>query len=142
MNRSRITCVDTRSKSSKLFNLKYLAILILALAGLPFLDTAQEATIVGTITDPSGAAVPNVTVTITNVETGRINTATSNDAGLFVTPGLPIGKYDVKAEAATAGFKVEETKGIVLNVKDRVLVGFQIKLGPTAGTVSVVYSPI
>ena len=142
MNRSKVTCVETRSNSFKIINLKYLAILILLLAGLPFLAAAQEATIVGTVTDPSGGVVPNVKITITNVETGRATTASSNDSGQFAMPGLPIGRYDVKAESPTAGFKVEETKGIILNVNDRVRVDFQMKLGTAAETISVESSAI
>jgi hypothetical protein len=100
-----------------------------------FLASAQEGTIVGTVTDPSGAAVPNVTVTITQVDTGRTHTYTTNDAGQYVAPSLPIGKYDLKA--TSTGFKVEETKGIVLNVSDRIRVDFQMKLGTASETVSV-----
>jgi hypothetical protein len=142
MNRSTFSSVYARINFNKLFNLKYLALLILALAALPFLAAAQEATLVGTVTDPSGGVVPNVTVTGTNVETGRAHTTTSNDAGQFVLPGLPIGKYDLKAESAAGGFKVEETKGIILNVNDRVRVDFQMKLGTKAETVSVESSEI
>jgi hypothetical protein len=116
-------------------NIRYLLILFLLLAGLPFLAAAQEATIVGTVTDPSGGVVPNVTITVTHVETGRVRTVASNDAGQFAAASLPIGRYDVRAEAA--GFKVEETKGIILNVNDRIRVDFQMKLGAKSETVSV-----
>jgi hypothetical protein len=109
--------------------------LCLLLAGLPFLVAAQEATIVGTVTDPSGGVVPNVTITVTNVGTGYVRTFTSNDVGQFVAPGLPIGKYDLKAEST--GFKVEESRGVILNVNDRIRVDFQMKMGTKAETVSV-----
>ena len=81
MNRSRITCVELRSNSYKLFNLRYLAILILAMVGLPFLAYGQDSTIVGSVTDPAGAVVPNVTVTITHVETGKTRVVTTSDSG-------------------------------------------------------------
>ncbi|MGB9471934.1 MAG: carboxypeptidase-like regulatory domain-containing protein, partial [Candidatus Acidiferrum sp.] len=54
---------------------------LLLLLGLPFFAAAQEATIVGTVTDPSGSVVPNVTVTITNTKTGAVRTMTTNDVG-------------------------------------------------------------
>jgi Carboxypeptidase regulatory-like domain len=111
------------------------AVVLLIFLGLPFFAAAQEATIVGTVTDPSGSVVPNVAVTITNVKTGAIRTLTTNDVGQFVAPGLPIGTYDLKAEAS--GFKVEESKGVVLNVNDRIRVDFQMKMGTKAETVSV-----
>jgi len=102
---------------------------------LPFLAYGQTATIVGTITDPSGAVVPNVTITVTHVETNRAITLTSNEAGQYVVPDIPIGHYNVKASAA--GFKVAERTGIVLNVGERERVDFQLVLGTTAQSVSV-----
>jgi len=109
--------------------------LLLLFLGLPLFVAAQEATLVGTVTDPSGSVVPNVTITITNVRTGVIRTQTTNDVGQYVAPGLPIGMYDLKAEAS--GFKLEETKGVVLNVNDRIRVDFQMKMGTKAEVVSV-----
>ena len=116
-------------------NFRYLWILCLLLAGLPFLAAAQEATIVGTVTDPAGSVVPNVTITVINTGTGYIRTFTTNDVGQFVAPGLPIGTYDLRAESS--GFKVEESKGVVLNVNDRTRVDFQMKMGTKSETVSV-----
>jgi len=102
---------------------------------LPFLAYGQTATIVGTITDPSGAVVPNVTITVTHVETNRAITLTSNEAGQFVVPDIPIGHYNVKASAT--GFKVAERTGIVLDVSQRERIDFQLVLGTTAQSVSV-----
>jgi hypothetical protein len=116
-------------------NVRYLWILCLLLAGLPFLAAAQEATIVGTVTDPAGSVVPNVTVTVTNTGTGYVRTFTTNDVGQYVAPGLPIGNYDLKAESS--GFKIEESKGVVLNVNDRTRIDFQMKMGTKSETVSV-----
>src|SRR5262245_26237115 len=61
---------------------------------------AQEATLVGTVTDPSGAAVPNVTITITNTETSLVTHSTTNDVGQYVVPHLNIGHYNVRAQGA------------------------------------------
>jgi len=117
-----------------------LAILILAMLSLPFLAYGQNATIIGTVTDPSGAVVPNVTITITQVETARATVYTSNDAGEYVAPEIPIGHYNVKASAT--GFKVAERLGIVLYEHDRTRVDFQLQLGTTAQSVSVEANPI
>jgi hypothetical protein len=103
--------------------------------GLPLLVQAQEATIVGTVTDPSGGVVPNVSITITNVSEGTAHTFTTNDAGQYVAQGLAIGKYDLRAEAA--GFRVQESKGVVLNVSDRVRVDFQMQVGMKSETVTI-----
>src|SRR5271157_1312736 len=104
MNRSTITCICGRISFFKASNLKYLAILLLAVVCLPFLAYGQTATILGTVTDPSGAVVPNVTITLTQAETGRVITSTSNDSGQYVVPDIPIGHYNVKA--SVTGFKV------------------------------------
>ncbi|HEY1801232.1 MAG TPA: carboxypeptidase-like regulatory domain-containing protein, partial [Terriglobales bacterium] len=88
---------------------------------------AQEATVVGTVTDPSGSVLPNVTVTITSSDTGQAHTFTTNDAGQYVAPGLVIGHYSVKAEAA--GFKTATKSGVVLNVGDRDRVDFAMSVG-------------
>src|SRR6516165_5770776 len=116
-------------------SVSHVVVLALLLLGVTFFASAQEGTIVGTVTDPSGAAIPNVTVTVTQVETGRTSTFTTNDAGQYAAPGLPIGHYDLKA--TSTGFKVEATTGIVLNVSDRIRVDFQMKLGTASETVSV-----
>jgi hypothetical protein len=113
----------------------YLAILALAFLCLSSSVMAQDATIVGTVTDPSGAAVPNVKITLTNLETGLAHTAVTSDAGQYVLPELKIGHYDAKAEAA--GFKVAEQKGVVLQVGDRARIDFQMQLGGAQETVTV-----
>src|SRR5258708_32603709 len=58
---------------------------------------AQEATIVGTVTDPTGAAVPNAAITITNTDTGVSPNLPTNSDGQYVAPHLHIGPYLVRA---------------------------------------------
>src|SRR5580704_11991059 len=69
----------------------YLAVLALAFLCLSSSVMAQDATLVGTVTDPSGAAVPNVTITVLNLETSLVHTTVTNDSGQFVLPELKIG---------------------------------------------------
>jgi len=101
---------------------------------------AQEATMVGTVTDPSGAAVPNVTITIVNTDTSVTTTSTSNEVGQYVVPHLAIGRYTVKAQGAN--FKVAEEKDIVLAVGDRRRVDFQLQIGSGQETVTVEATPV
>jgi Carboxypeptidase regulatory-like domain len=108
---------------------------LLFLLALPFLASAQEATIVGTVTDPSGSVMPNVTVTITNTATGFVRTLTTNDAGQYAAPGLPIGRYDLKA--TSSGFREEATNGVILNVNDRIRVDFRMEVGTRSEVVTV-----
>jgi hypothetical protein len=96
---------------------------------------AQEATIVGTVTDPSGAAVPNAAITITNTDTGVQRTLPSNGDGQYVAPDLPIGHYTVRANAT--GFKVAEEKGITLNVGDRTRIDVKLQVGSAQEQVTV-----
>jgi hypothetical protein len=120
---------------SKKFPLRYLVVLLVALIGFSASTFAQQANIVGTVTDPSGAVVPNVAVTLTNTDTGRSVVIPTNDAGQYVAVDLQIGHYKVKAEAK--GFKVSEQKDIVLTVGDRIRVDFQMQMGAAQETVTV-----
>src|SRR5438270_694539 len=96
---------------------------------------AQEATIVGTVTDPSGAAVPNASVTLTNAETGASRTLNSSSDGQFVAPDLHIGHYTARATAS--GFKVAEQKNITLTVGDRLRLDFKLQVGSAQEQVTV-----
>src|SRR5215472_10413088 len=87
------------------------------LAGLFFflmsIGRAQDtATIVGTVTDPSGAVVPEVRITVANPEKGLTREVASNASGEYVAPKLPIGNYLVTAEAG--GFQRLVRSGITL----------------------------
>jgi len=91
--------------------------------------------IVGTVTDPTGAAVPNASITITNLETGLARTLTTSGNGDYVAPDLHIGRYTVRAEVA--GFKVTEQKDIVLAVGDRARVDIKLQVGSNKEEVTV-----
>ena len=125
----------SRLYSAHRSRLCFLAFLVLVLAGLPSRSFAQNATIVGTVTDPSGSVIPNVSVTVTNVDTGRTITFPTNEDGQYVVPDLPVGHYNVKATAE--GFRAAERGGIVLNVGDRLRVDFRMAVGAKTETISV-----
>ncbi len=109
-----------------------LAVLVLLFAAQAL---AQEATVVGTVTDPSGAAVPNVSITVTNTDTGLARSLTTSNDGQYVAPDLGIGRYAVRATAS--GFKVAEQKNIVLAVNDRTRVDFKLEVGSAQEQVTV-----
>ena len=102
---------------------------------IPLRLMAQEATVVGTVTDQTGAAVPNVSVTLTNTETGVARTITTNSSGEYVLPELHIGKYTAKASGQ--GFSTVEKTGLVLAVGDRLRVDFGLKVGSAQEQVTV-----
>ena len=67
---------------------------------LPAVLAAQAVTgtILGVITDSSGAVMPGATVTLTNTGTGQVRAITTDANGEYTAPSLPTGKYAVKAE--------------------------------------------
>jgi len=78
-------------------------LLVWTLAALVFTSasaTAQEGSLLGTITDSTKAVLPGVTVTATSLETGRLMTAVSNERGEYRIPGVPAGRYRIQAELA------------------------------------------
>ena len=92
------------------------------------------ATVEGTVKDASGAVIREAKLTLTRIETGvRTNLATNND-GYFVTPPLPIGKYQVRCEAA--GMKAWE-KEVQLETGQTVEVNPALAPGAITETVTV-----
>jgi hypothetical protein len=99
---------------------------------------AQETTgsIAGTVTDPSGAVVPNAKVTITDTDKNVvIRTLNTGGAGEFSAPGLPIGRYSVTVQAS--GFQKYVQTGLVLNVNDKLTVSPALKVGAADQTIRV-----
>src|SRR5437879_3160603 len=129
---SASSCVNFALKTFRLSHALALCVLILGMASQAF---AQNATIVGTVTDPSGGAVANATITITHIETGKVFHFVSNGDGQYAAPDLPIGHYNVKVEAS--GFKATEQKSLVLQVGDRTRLDYQMSLGGASETVTV-----
>src|SRR5450755_4101844 len=70
----------------------------------------------GTVVDAKGAAVPNVTVTLSNAATGQSQTAMTGANGLFGFSLLPPGTYEVDFSAK--GFKTSQAKSVVVNVSE------------------------
>ncbi|MGA8086278.1 MAG: carboxypeptidase-like regulatory domain-containing protein [Terracidiphilus sp.] len=102
---------------------------------LSSLATAQEGTILGTVSDPTGAVVSHASVSMVNLETGLNSVFVSDGAGLYVAPGLPIGHYTIKVTAS--GFKAIEKTGVVLQVGDRLRLDFALQVGAQTQTVTV-----
>ncbi|HEY1937192.1 MAG TPA: carboxypeptidase regulatory-like domain-containing protein [Candidatus Angelobacter sp.] len=101
---------------------------------------AQEVTgaIVGTVVDPSGAALKNVKVTAVDVDRGTTLTASTNDTGSFNLPRVPVGRYRVKAESQ--GFQTAANPAFDVVLNQTVRVAFQMKVGNVSETVEVTAS--
>ena len=86
---------------------------LLWLAVVAFPSWAQTgASLSGVVTDKTGAPVPDVAVTIRNVDTGATTTITTDGGGHFQASGLPPGRFEIRA--AKQGFADETRKGISL----------------------------
>ena len=92
-------------------------------------------TITGTVSDASGAVVPNVKITATNEGTGVQTTATANRAGIYSLPFLPVGQYTVTAEGA--GFKKSVLGPFPVEVNQVVRMDVSLVVGAVAETVEV-----
>ncbi|MGH9585594.1 MAG: carboxypeptidase regulatory-like domain-containing protein, partial [Acidobacteriaceae bacterium] len=98
-------------------------------------STFDTGTINGTITDSTGAAIPNATVTVLNTGTGFKKTVTSNGAGNFSAAALPFGEYTVTASAAA--FSATTTKPLTLSVGSTVNVNLALAVAGGKTTVNV-----
>src|SRR5579871_3433681 len=87
------------------------AVLAISSASKLFGQTATGS-IQGTVTDESGAVVPNASVTVTNRATGAARTLTANTEGLYSAPALQAGEYEVRVEMQ--GFRTEVRPAQVL----------------------------
>jgi hypothetical protein len=93
------------------------------------------ATIVGTVTDSTGGAVPGATVTARNTDTGFTRSAPAAEDGAYRLEFIPIGSYVV--EVVLDGFKTAHRGGIVLGVGDTARVDVSLAIGVLAETVTV-----
>jgi hypothetical protein len=118
-----------------------LASVALLAALLPAAVAAQQGrgSISGTVTDASGAVVPDAAVTITNVGTQAAFAARTNQEGLYTAPSLPVGEYLVSAEKV--GFKTAVVSGVTLQVGEGVRVDLKVELGEVAERVEVQAMP-
>src|SRR5205823_6439809 len=91
--------------------------------------------IVGQVTDTTGAAVPRVTVTITNPDTGLTRTAVSSDTGGYSFTNVQAGRYDVKV--TLQGFKEFVKTGVPVSVNEVSRVDAALELGTLTDTVTV-----
>jgi carboxypeptidase family protein len=120
--------------------MRTLTLFVVALALLPSMPEmlqAQSATgqITGTVSDATGAVVPNAKVTLTNQRTGLTRDTTANESGVYAFPLLSVGVYSVSAEQQ--GFSVAKRSDITLNVDQVVRVDLQLAVGQTTETVYV-----
>lgn len=118
-------------------NTRFLNVLSVALAASLAMLLGQTPTgqITGLVTDASGAVVPEVRVSITNVSTGVEREAVSGGQGFYTAPLLPPGRYQATVEKQ--GFRPVTRTGITLNVGQALRIDFVLEVGSVSETVSI-----
>ncbi len=109
--------------------------LLLCVVAIPLGAQTTTGSIVGTVTDPSGAVIGGASVTITNMGTGIAVKTTTDSGGNYVVTPLQVGRYSVTVEAA--GFKKSIRSDVTVNVQDRVRVDAALEVGAVTDTVEV-----
>src|SRR5947209_6707348 len=113
--------------------LRFMLLFLLLLGTLGVLSAqSTTGTILGTVSDPSGAVIPNASVTITNVENGSVRTLATDKSGNYEAPTLPVGRYSV---AVTATGFAKNSQEVQLDVQDRRFV--RVQLAPQGSSENV-----
>jgi len=110
------------------------SVALLALFGWTLL-ASDGGTLLGTITDPNGAAVPKAKITATETATAVRQTVATDGQGFYSFQSLPVGRYDVQVDAA--GFKPVRRTGVVINVDSKIVVDASLVIGERSDAVTV-----
>src|SRR5438034_1035878 len=117
---------------SRLASLSIALFILVVSASLFAQDTAS---ITGTVTDPSGAAVKGAQVRVSSPDRGIDHTVPTNDSGDYLVAGLPPGPVDVAV--AAQGFKKFEAKGVILRVGQKARTDIALQVGASNTVVEV-----
>ncbi len=115
---------------------KFLVIVALLLTPLLIWAQSQNSSISGTITDASGAVVPNADLTLTSMQRQTAVQSKSGPAGLYTFPNLEPGTYELKISAT--GFKPVAQRGIAVSVNQLARFDVRLEVGTDVQTVNVV----
>lgn len=107
--------------------------LLCVLSGIALSQTFGEIT--GEVKDPSGAVMPNASVTVTNTATNVARSTVTNTSGVYSFPNLVPGTYDVKVVAQ--GFDTVVKTGIGLQVQQAARIDFDLRVGQSTQTIEV-----
>ena len=102
---------------------------------VPIAKAQENATVTGTVTDPSGAIIPNVAIALTNQATGQVRQSVTNSSGIYNFANVGIGK--VTLSATSAGFQAYTKTNIVVNTDQTLKEDISLTVGSTGQTVTV-----
>ncbi len=111
------------------------AVVLIGLCGASLRAQSSTATIVGAITDSSGATVAGASVTVKSVETDVTQSTSADAQGRFRVPELRVGNYEV--QASQSGFQTVVRKGITLTVGSEAVIDIVLPVGQSQQTVTV-----
>ncbi len=124
----------TRSATGRFFLGLSLGVLMLLVSATAVAQTST-ATILGTVTDNSGAVIVGAQITATNTATGFTRSAASDKAGSYELTFLPVGSY--KVEVKHQGFQTFVRSGVVLELDRNARIDAMLQVGAVSETVSV-----
>jgi hypothetical protein len=110
-------------------------LILIMMSSTALAQTTATAQMNGTVRDQAGLALPGVTITVTQTDTGLTRTAVTDETGSYVLQNLPVGPY--RFEAALQGFRTYVQTGIVLQVGANPTLAVALELGQIEETVSV-----
>src|SRR5215471_10946663 len=114
------------------------ALVACLVSALPSAAQTNFGRISGTVTDPSGAAIPAAKVIVTNDDTQAVRNLSTDDKGFYVSENLPIGPYHVMVDQP--GFRRMQRTGLQVVADGRVTADFELQIGDTATAVEVTAS--
>ncbi len=119
--------------------MKHFVLFLLVLAGTYANAQSLRGSITGQVTDPTGAAISNAVITITDTDNGAIIHGRSTSDGFYTAPDLLPGGYSVTV--AAPGFKTFEHTGIKVETQQNVTVNIKLEVGATSEQITVTAAP-
>src|SRR5713226_5629447 len=128
--------MKTRSEMSGLFRVLSVGLVLgFALMPSPVAAQAVTGTILGTVRDSSGGALPGANVTLLNQDTGFSRTVTCDSSGEYTAPLMPTGNYTVTGEIS--GFKKVSLANVRLGVDQKVRADLKLDIGQMSESVTI-----
>jgi len=100
-----------------------------------FGQATNTGTVVGVVTDQSGAVIPGAAVNLTDLTTGAVRTTVTNGAGEYVMVNVPPGKYDITV--IKTGFSTDKAEGQTVSVGSQTTANFKLTVGAAQQTIEV-----
>jgi len=114
-------------------------VLLLSFGGYAGAQMASTGTVIGTVTDPSGAMVPGAQIELKDTTTGNVRTAVSNGSGQYSFVGVQPGAYEVKG--THSGFQAVAVPNVVVQVEKSYTINLQMQVGTAQAVVEVQSTP-